>query len=272
MSLGENIRKNRLALGLTQEALGEKLGMAAQTVSKWEREESLPDAALLPKLAEILGVSLDRLFDRTAGSFADAYAALKGWLLSLDGEARWKGALHLGQGMLAVLSGILENSDTRSWEGSWLEEGERDSGTALEQGFSLFSRRKAISFFSLFLPPREGWAAALEKDNALLWEALGKGEVRRALLAFYAMGEYMRMDKGYLDKQLEALGITEPEAVTEALMRLQVLRRESCWLDGRETELFSLYIHANLMQILLLGNAGPWGTVGFGVKEKADAE
>ena len=34
MSLGKNIRERRKALGLTQEGLGEKLGMAAQTVSK----------------------------------------------------------------------------------------------------------------------------------------------------------------------------------------------------------------------------------------------
>ena len=61
MSLGENIRKNRLALGLTQEALGEKLGMAAQTVSKWERDESLPDASALPKLADTLGTTIDTL-------------------------------------------------------------------------------------------------------------------------------------------------------------------------------------------------------------------
>ena len=271
MSLGENIRKYRQARGLTQEALGEKLGMAAQTVSKWEREESMPDAAMLPKLAEILVVSLDRLFERSAGSLEDAYAAVKGWLLSLEGEARWKGALRLGQGMLTALSGILDDPGTRFLEASWLDEREMDIGMALEQGFSLFSRREAIAFCSLFLPPREGWAAALEKDNAYLWEALGNEEVRRALLTFYAIGQYMRMDKGYLDKQLETLGITEPAAVSEALVRLQVLRRESCWLDGRETEMFTLYAHANLMQILLLGNAGPWGTVGFGSKEETEA-
>ena len=62
MSLGENIRERRKAAGLTQEALGEKLDMAAQTVSKWERDESMPDAALLPKLADALGCSLDSLF------------------------------------------------------------------------------------------------------------------------------------------------------------------------------------------------------------------
>ncbi len=271
MSLGENIREGRKAAGLTQEALGEKLGMAAQTVSKWERDESLPDASALPKLADALGTTIDSLFDRKTSTFHDAANGAKDWLLTLEGEARWKGALRLGQGMLTALSGILDDPGTRFLEASWLDEREMDSGTALEQGFSLFSRREAISFFSLFLPPREGWAAALEKDNAYLWEALGNEEVRRALLTFYAIGQYMRMDKGYLDKQLETLGITEPAAVTEALVRLRVLRRESCWLDGRETEMFTLYAHANLMQILLLGNAGPWGTVGFGSKEETEA-
>ena len=41
MSLGDNLRERRKIMGFTQEALGEKLGVAAQTVSKWEREVSL---------------------------------------------------------------------------------------------------------------------------------------------------------------------------------------------------------------------------------------
>jgi len=266
MSLGENIRRSRLAQGLTQETLGEKLDMAPQTISKWERGESQPDAALLPQMGEALCISLDRLFDLPARSFEDAYSAMKGWLLSLEGEQRWKSALRLGQGMLTLLSGVLDTTETRSWEAGWMDERVRDIGTASDQGFSLFSRRETFSFFSLFFLPREGWAAALKKDNNSLWEAMGNEEVRRALSALCIGGGYMRMDKHYLDRYLETLGITEPETVIQTLVRLEVLRRETCRLDGRETEIFSLYVHADLMQILLLGNAGPWGTVSFGAK------
>lgn len=65
MELGKKIRQLRFKAGLTQEQLGEKLGVGAQAVSKWENAVAMPDIALLPQLAEIFGVSIDDLFDLT---------------------------------------------------------------------------------------------------------------------------------------------------------------------------------------------------------------
>lgn len=59
---GEKIFTLRRDKGLTQDALAELLGVTAQAVSKWERSESMPDVSLLPKLAQIFGVSIDNLF------------------------------------------------------------------------------------------------------------------------------------------------------------------------------------------------------------------
>ena len=49
-----NISRYRKDLGLTQEALADKLGITFQAVSKWETGQTVPDTALLPKLAHIL--------------------------------------------------------------------------------------------------------------------------------------------------------------------------------------------------------------------------
>ena len=43
--------------------LAERLGVTAQAVSKWERKANSPDIALIPRLAEIFGVSIDELFE-----------------------------------------------------------------------------------------------------------------------------------------------------------------------------------------------------------------
>ncbi len=64
MTFGENIRKYRTKLNLTQEDLAAKIGISGQAVSKWETNDSLPDTALLTGIADALGVSLDILFDR----------------------------------------------------------------------------------------------------------------------------------------------------------------------------------------------------------------
>ncbi len=65
MELGAKIKHLRCKFGLTQEQLAEKLGLSAQSVSKWENAVAMPDITLLPKLAEEFGVSIDELFDLT---------------------------------------------------------------------------------------------------------------------------------------------------------------------------------------------------------------
>ena len=61
---GEKIAELRKSKNMTQEALAGKLDVTAQAVSKWERGESMPDVLLLPKIAEILEVSIDSLFGK----------------------------------------------------------------------------------------------------------------------------------------------------------------------------------------------------------------
>ena len=65
MELGKKIKQLRFKAGLTQEQLAEKLGIGAQSVSKWENAAAMPDITTLPLLAEIFGVSIDDLFDLT---------------------------------------------------------------------------------------------------------------------------------------------------------------------------------------------------------------
>ena len=66
-TIGENILTLRRGLGLSQEAVAEKIDVSRQTVAKWEAGESTPDITLAAKLASVLGVSLDRLAGRTNG-------------------------------------------------------------------------------------------------------------------------------------------------------------------------------------------------------------
>lgn len=63
-TLGKRIVHHRKRLGLTQEQLAEKLGVTAQAVSKWENDQSCPDIAMLPLLADIFGISTDALLGR----------------------------------------------------------------------------------------------------------------------------------------------------------------------------------------------------------------
>ena len=59
--IGKNLQKLRKMMNLTQEALAEKVGVARQTIAKWETEESTPDLEMSGRLASVLEVSLDDL-------------------------------------------------------------------------------------------------------------------------------------------------------------------------------------------------------------------
>lgn len=63
-TLGKRISAYRKQMGLTQDQLAEKLGLTAQAVSKWENDLSCPDITVLPKLADIFGVTTDTLLGR----------------------------------------------------------------------------------------------------------------------------------------------------------------------------------------------------------------
>ena len=59
--IGKNLQKLRKMMNLTQETLAEKVGVARQTIAKWETEESTPDLEMSGRLASVLEISLDDL-------------------------------------------------------------------------------------------------------------------------------------------------------------------------------------------------------------------
>lgn len=61
VKIGKFIAELRRREGLTQEALGEKLGVTNKTVSRWENGNYLPDIETLQLLAREFGVSLPEL-------------------------------------------------------------------------------------------------------------------------------------------------------------------------------------------------------------------
>lgn len=60
-TIGKFITALRRASGMTQKELAERLHVSDKAVSRWEREESMPDLSLVPVLAEIFGVTCDEL-------------------------------------------------------------------------------------------------------------------------------------------------------------------------------------------------------------------
>ena len=60
-TLGRRIQEARKAAGLSQESLGERLGVSRQAVSKWESGTADPSTSNLLALAKLFGVSAEEL-------------------------------------------------------------------------------------------------------------------------------------------------------------------------------------------------------------------
>jgi len=59
--INENIRRLRREKNITQEKLAEYLNVSIQAVSKWERNETLPDITMILPIATYFNVSTDEL-------------------------------------------------------------------------------------------------------------------------------------------------------------------------------------------------------------------
>lgn len=101
--LSKQIRAMRKKKQLTQVQLAELLGVKYQSISKWENGMTMPDSAMLPKIADCLECSIDDLFGRSPGcnkrniptdemqfllqSYSQAYDPEAGpWNLSLENK------------------------------------------------------------------------------------------------------------------------------------------------------------------------------------------
>ena len=63
MSIGENIKIHRKYKGLTQKQLADKIGVSEITVRRYEKNNNIPNVAIIDKFAAALEISVFELLD-----------------------------------------------------------------------------------------------------------------------------------------------------------------------------------------------------------------
>lgn len=61
MTFGEKLQDLRRKAGMSQDTLAERLDVSRQAVSKWERDEAMPETEKVVRIAQLFGVSIDYL-------------------------------------------------------------------------------------------------------------------------------------------------------------------------------------------------------------------
>ncbi len=87
MEVGNTITTLRKKRGMTQEQLGQAVGVSAQAVCKWEKG-GMPDTDMLPIIAEKLGVTIDSLFGKTEEPVENMKDTLIRWLKMIPKEKK----------------------------------------------------------------------------------------------------------------------------------------------------------------------------------------
>ena len=107
MTTGEKIAALRKEQGMSQEALGEKLSLSRQAVSKWEADQAVPTMDNLMELSKLFGVPVDTLLRPDAELMPKAEDSDESWPGAenqpvRNGNRKWKIAAIAAAGLLCV--------------------------------------------------------------------------------------------------------------------------------------------------------------------------
>lgn len=179
--LSERIAALRKERGLTQEQLGNMVGVSSQAVSKWEKGGT-PDVELLPILSRQLGVTIDALFGMEGGEQVAVEDAVGRWLRGFPNEKRMEQFCRL---VWASVRNFLPDGVTMP-EISYLETCQPDLGDDSERlmlsqcwgggGILLDIHAEDLSFVTLWPKPEQGYAQwfAPKDECRRLFELLAK--------------------------------------------------------------------------------------------------
>jgi len=106
-TLGAMISSKRKEAGMTQLDLANKMGVTDKAVSKWERDLSFPDVGSIPKLAEVLDVSVDELMQTKMDSIPKNNYNI-GYILDII-----LSAVPLAMGIVVVVLSVLKQIDAK---------------------------------------------------------------------------------------------------------------------------------------------------------------
>jgi putative transcriptional regulator len=126
----ENLKTLRKAKGLSQEELAIRLNVVRQTISKWEKGLSVPDADLLIRIADIFEVSVSELLgarienEQEIGAVAEQLSRINEQLARKNRRARrvWKTVAivfitFIALNIVLIISGVVIYSNTKSEPG-----------------------------------------------------------------------------------------------------------------------------------------------------------
>ena len=206
-SFNVNLRRIRKEKGITQEQLADTVGVSAQAVSKWEIN-SFPDAALLPKIAEKLGVSIDELFGLKNENIS-IYDRVMEHIKATPAEKQFDEAFSLCRAVIMAKCGCPRYEPVIQEILS--SEYDNHSRVNHSEGFIEARNNADLQYVFLFPEPKCGYDKVLKYDERYvkLFSVLAKPNALKALYFIAGRDGTMFFKK---DTLMHELGITSENA------------------------------------------------------------
>ena len=248
--LGQRIRELRIKKGITQEKLGQMVGMTAQGISKWERGAS-PDAELLPKIADVLGVTIDSLFDCSREESIESTVTKE--LSMMEPDDAFKRAFGLCWSIEMGLTGKNSIKDRFSYK--MIESLDDEYGNEFysrliyDSGIVTARLSKDMRYFFLMPEPENGAGDYLgdARELAGIFRILGNENNLRILEYLYGRKNTHASLKLIVDKT----GINE-KTTLECMNELCSIGLTKCFEVETDKEIIKTYTYENAHVILPL--------------------
>ncbi len=257
--IGSQIQKFRKQRDLTQRELGEAVGVSTQAVSQWENGGA-PDVALLPAIADRLGVTVDALFGREGGQVQDMSDTFIQWLRSLPEKNRLSRIARLL--WEAAIYGVSDPLFDAPWI-AYPEKGEMETpglfghGKALlrtmvgtDSGYLLGVGSEDYSYFGVFPEPEEGYERYFLTDDEYrtLFAALAMPGAMEAL-RFFCRNRPSLYAAAAIAPRTGA-PLAETEQALEALTQAHLLVKEQITLPDGPLDTYALSDFSGVVPLL----------------------
>ncbi|MBD5149937.1 MAG: helix-turn-helix domain-containing protein [Oscillibacter sp.] len=276
--LGEQIARYRKEQNLTQEELGKAAGVSTQAVSRWENGGA-PDVALLPAIADKLGVTIDALFGREGGERVDVHDTVARWMAGVPMKDRFDQLCRLNwtamKNLIAGLGKFPEIGYLENCEQEDRESGNRYLMTSqawLEGGFMLSIHAEDMSFASVWPKPEKGYDAYFAPRDMYrrLFAVLAKPGCLELLEYLHSQG--FRLYVAETLARVLRLPLEEVREILDGLCELHIIRREELQLEDRTSSAYYQYTGVELVPFLytarcLMQTEGHLVSVGDGDKK-----
>lgn len=262
-SLSATITRLRKERGLTQEQLGQLVGVSAQAVSKWEKGGA-PDVELLPVLADQLGVTIDTLFGREDRATADMTTQFQQWLLSMPIEKRFSalfemlavsspylGSNLMGSGIIPSISvqstcyadGIIPGNSSPAWLRAYV---------TTEEGLALGVLAQDFPLFLLMPEPAKGYQSNLPEPERCrkLFAALALPGAVEILL--YLHGRDSTFYHPSAIAKHTGLPLDDVLAALPKMAECELLKKKELELEEGPTQVYTLHSNFSFVPFLFL--------------------